>query len=800
MGYGPVTRRTFVGRSTATAIGVAAVLALLIGLIAQTGLARGAGPATTAPHDYVHYVRPWIGSNTGRWFQTVSACQPFGMIGITPDTELRIRFGGGGYVYKKTDICGFSHLHGWGLAAILVMPTVGGIDPASGPDGWKSPHRHANEVMTAGYHKVVLDRYNITAEITATARAGMHRWTFGSDGAADIFFDLHSPLAEANQTNAKAVKVGDREIAGWVHMQAGYEGASPDVGKVYFVARFNRPFASLRAWQKTNLGAVDAASGHPLLVYPRFLVSRGDALEMKIGISFCSAAQARKNLDAEIGSRDFSAVKAQSRAEWNQWLGKVDVTGGSEEQRIKFYTDVWHSLFGRQTLNDADGCYFDRMSNRIRQLPLCDGKPRHRVFNSDAFWWTMWNLNVWWGLAYPSVLEEWVHDSLLWYDNDPKHRIPWGNVNGGHSWVMLGAERTPLICHAAQMGMTGFDREKAYAALRQMHTSARAGGNGWLDGIDDYLALGYVAADSKIRDCVRSASLTVDDAYTDWVLAQLAKRLGHQADYDMFMRRAANWKNLWDGHYIRPRYRDGRWANFNPLIGTNKGYCEANAEQYSFFAVHDVPGMANLMGGFDKFTARLDADFRQAEPARFAFAEGQNGSEGTINYANQPNLQAAHLFNYAGKPWRSQYWARRVLAVAYGSVDASGGYAYGDEDQGQLGALSALLAIGLFSLRGGCEDPPIYEITAPIFDTITIRLDPKYCPAKQFVIKTYHNSPANHYIQAAKLDGRPLQNCWIFHHQLAAGKTLELWLGPQPNPRWGVAVPPCNSTARTIPP
>ena len=478
-----------------------------------SGIGRGTKQYRTA--DCVDYVRPWIGSNTGRWFQTVSGCRPFGMIGITPDTE----FGGRGYVYDKTDVYGFSHLHGWGLGAIMVMPTTSGVSPAGGPDGWKSAHQHTNEIMTAGYHKLVLDRYNITAEITSTARAGFHRWTFGSDGVADIFFDLHSVLGGTDQTDAQAAKVGDREIEGWVHMNAsggsGYEGESRDVGKVYFVARFNKPFASLRAWKKADLGAVNSAAGHPLVVYPRFQVKRGDVLLMKIGISFCNTSQARKNLDVEIGERDFQSIKDEARAEWNEWLGKVRVTGGSEQQRIKFYTDVWHTLLGRQTLNDVDGRYFDRMNNRIRQIPLVNGKPRHRVFNSDAFWWTMWNLNIWWGSAYPSVLEEWVQDSLLWYDNDPEHRIPWGNVNGAHSWIMLGAERTPLICRAAQMGMTGFDVEKAYAALRQMHMSSRVGGNGWLDGLDDYLKLGYIPYDAKIHDQSRTASLTCDDAYTD---------------------------------------------------------------------------------------------------------------------------------------------------------------------------------------------------------------------------------------------------------------------------------------------
>jgi len=273
--------------------------------------------------DYVDYVRPWIGSKTGRWFQTVSGCRPFGMAGITPDTELGSRYSGCGYVYQKPNIFGFSHLHGWGLGGILVMPTVGGVAPAQGPGGWNSVHQHSNEVMTAGYHKVLLDRYGITAEITSTARAGFHRWTFANDGAADIFFDLHSELSEADQVDAEVTKVSDTEIEGWVRLHANCEFAGGDVGKVYFVARFSKPFASLRAWKNADLGSVSSAAGHLLVVYPRFPVKRGEVLAMKIGLSFCGTGQARKNLDSEIGTRDFQAIRDESRAEWNEWLGKA---------------------------------------------------------------------------------------------------------------------------------------------------------------------------------------------------------------------------------------------------------------------------------------------------------------------------------------------------------------------------------------------------------------------------------------------------------------------------------------------
>ena len=710
------------------------------------------------------------------------------MISTTPGVESETPV----LITEKTDIYGFSHLHGCGLGAILVMPTLGGVSPAGGPDGWKSSHRHADETMTAGYHKVLLERYGITAEITSTARAGFHRWTYANDGVADIFFDLSSYLSEIDQANAEAVKVGDSEIEGWVRMKGYFEGDNDDAGKVYFVARFSRPFTSLNAWTDEDRGSVASAAGHPLVVYPRFSVKRGDVLTMKIGISFCDITGARRNLETEIGDKDFETTRRESREEWNKELGRVQVTGGSDEQRIKFYTDVWHTLFGRLTLNDADGRYCDRMGDTpvIRQLPMENGRPKHRVFSTDCFWWTMWNLNLWWGMTCPSVIEEWVHDSLLWCDNDPQHRIPWGICNGAHSWFMLGCDRTPLLCNAVQMGIKGISEQKIYDSLKRMHSSPRRGGVGWMDGLDDYLKLGYIPADGNLFDSCRSASLTVDDTYTDWVLAQLAQKLGRDDDYAELMRRSENWKNLWDGHYIRPRNRDGSWAAFDPLVGRNRGYCEANAEQYSFVPVHDVPGVAARMGGFAAYCDRLNADFEEAAKSNFSFFEGQHGGEGHVNYSNEPNLQAAHLFNHAGQPWRSQYWARQVQRHAFGRTDDEGGYALGDEDQGQLGAISALLAVGLFSLRGGCESPPIYEITTPIFDTVTIRRDQQCHSGNQFVIKTYDNSPENHYIQSARLNGKPLNDCWFYQSQFAAGGTLELWLGAKPNTAWGITPPP----------
>jgi predicted alpha-1,2-mannosidase len=453
------------------------------------------------------------------------------------------------------------------------------------------------------------------------------------------------------------------------------------------------------------------------------------------------------------------------------------VRGGSLAQKIKFYTDLWHVLLGRHKLDDASGdypVYMDSQPNprstaelRIERLPRDEeGNTTFHMYNSDAFWLTMWNLNVLWGLGWPELLDEFAACLVRYADNGGA--LPRGPSAGGYTFIMTGSPATSLITSAYQKGLLRkVDVEHAYATMKRNH---RPGGG---MGVDEF----YCAHGWKPD----SPGLTVQWAFEDWALAQMAGELGRTEDYRNFMKRASGWKAMFHSEIglILPKNRDGRWSTTDPLSG--RGWVEANAWQGTFSVSHDIGGLATLMGGAARLAARLNAAFEQAAATDFVYGYGS----GTVSYANQPGCSNAHVFNHAGHPWLAQYWVRQVNQAAYGAITPDAGYGGHDEDQGQMGGISALMSLGLFSLRGTCASEPIYEITAPVFDEITIELDQRYYPGESFRIKTYNNTPANLYVQRAALNGDPLENCWFPHREFARGGLLELWLGPEPNRSWG---------------
>ena len=369
--------------------------------------------------------------------------------------------------------------------------------------------------------------------------------------------------------------------------------------------------------------------------------------------------------------------------------------------------------------------------------------------------------------------------------------IPRGPTGHNYSFVMIGAHSTPFIVGAYMKGIRDFDVATAYEGMRKNHFPGGLMGHGHCEhqsavggGIEDYIRYGYVPIDGRPKGWIaESASATLEYAYDDWCLAQMAKALGKDDDYRMFLRRAGNYRNLFDREtrFMRPRQRDGAWLSpFDPMA--SKYWCETNAWQGTWFVPHDVEGLVRLMGGRETFNRRLNDTFERAVAADFVSPAA--GSCGYLDYGNQPSTAMAHLFNYSGAPWLTQKWVREVRQRTFGGATPDLGY-HGDEDQGQAGGLSVMMAIGLFQVRGGAEPEPIYEITSPIFDRITIHLDPDYYPGRKFVIVAKNNSAENCYIQSAALNGRPLARPWFYHRELVQGGTLELVLGPVPNKRWG---------------
>ncbi|MBT7161216.1 MAG: glycoside hydrolase family 92 protein [Victivallales bacterium] len=757
-------------------------------------------PSAKSP---AQWVDPLIDSASSRWIFFSSACRPFALVNLSPDTDIAGAWGSS-YLYHSETICGFSHVHAWQLAAVLVMPVCG--DHAGGPDveAYRSRFTHADEVCEAGYHAVSLLDHGVRAELTSTARVGVHRYTFAAEGDATVLLNLGGELGPCTMSGAFVELVGERELAGYVVNAP--TRRRPKEAVIHFVVQFSKPLAGFDGWQGENRVADGVVEGRDAGCRARFQVAAGEQLVVKVAISYCSVENARLNLAAECDHWDFDRVRAESQADWDQALGRIEIEGAEDRHHTKLYTDLWHSLLGRRLVSDVNGQYMDRTGPEpiVRRVPLDEtGRPAYHHFNSDAFWGAQWTLNTLWTLVCPDHVREMVNCLLDHYRNGGL--IPRGPSGGNYTFVMTGASSTPFVVAAYMHGIGGFDAELAYEGLRKNHFPGGLMSKAGYEhdtciggGIEHYIEHGFAPDGRKqVAFHVKGAGQTLEYAYQDWCLAQFALALGKQDDYELFMERAGNYRNLFDQEtgFIRPRLGDGSWLTpFDPF--SEEGFVEANAWQDTWFVPHDLPGLAQLFGGADAAASKLNQAFEMAAPANFAAQKQGGHGPVPINYGNQPSTQTAHVFNYFGKPWLSQKWARAVKEQTQGGTSPDLGYR-GDEDQGLMGSLGVLLAIGLFQMKGGADQDPIYEITSPAFERVTIHLD-----GGDFVISAMNQGQGNIYIQSAELDGKPLERCWIRRSELVGGGTLRLLLGLQPNCAWGSApelAPPAMSALAVEP-
>lgn len=758
-------------------------------------------PVVDDTTDPAGMVDPFIETTRGRYFFFISGCQPFGMIGAAPMTRNKNQ-GGGGYNYNDRHILGFPQIHAWMLSGLTFMPATEKVDVSGGEESWKSRFSHSGEIASPGYHRVYLEDYGVWVEQTATQRTSMYRLKYTKDDVASLLFNLGGHVATSTMVNASVEAVSDRCLEG-SFQTVGRLWGGPDSVKVFFVAEFERPFRRLDSWTPDGVtkNVEGLHTGYPSVarnegmsyhdapsagLMALFDVKAGEPLLVKMAISYTSLENARRNLAAESPAWDFDEVCSASRREWNDWLGKITVKGGTAAQKTKFYTDLWHTLLGRHKINDADGSYPDRTTGgriegknvinpqfKVRRIPLdSDGKPKFNMYNSDALWLTQWNQNTLWGLAWPVLLDDFSASMLEYASNGGL--IPRGPCGGGYSFIMSGSPATSLITSAYQRDLTRkWNPDKAYPVLLRNHMRGGMLGFNSECEFDFYLQNGYAPG---------RAGLTVQWCFEDWALSRMALKMGKNRDALRLASRTTGWRKCIhpELNLLLPKCEDGSWLHTDPL--SNWGYEEANAWQTTFGLSHDLAGLAEAMGGEDKACRMLEYAFVNSVDDNFVGSYGK----GYVSYANQPGLSTAHVFSHWGKPWLTQYWTRQVLDKAYGATSPFRGYGGHDEDQGQMSGVSALMAIGLFSVNGGSDINPSYEITSPVFDEITIKLDGDYYPGREFRIITHNNSAENCYITKATLNGKEHNSFLLPHEQFAKGGVLELWLGPEPVKSWGI--------------
>jgi predicted alpha-1,2-mannosidase len=761
----------------------------------------------------IKYVDPQIGSVHGRWFFYTPAALPFGMAKLAPHTNAAGSMGSwmpNGYDGRQTSIEGFGHFHEFQVGGVVAMPTTGELKTVPGtlknPDsGYRSRFDKTDEHSELGYYSVLLKDYNIKAEITATERVGFHRYTFPKAEKARIIFDIgHKQGESSTVTEAFAELVNKNEVEGFVETYPSY-ATFCDPGnrvKMYFVARLNKIPEQTGTFTDSIIHKnTHSTKGVNNGIYLEFNTSKNEVVEMQVGLSYTSVVNARLNLDTEAKSVSFNEVHKAATKRWNRMLGRIQAEGGRMQDLKKFYTGLYHALLGRGVASDVNGEYKLNGAG-VGQIPLDkNGNPKYHHYNTDGIWGGFWNLSQLWAMVYPDYFAEYVQSNIDFYKE-----TGWlhdGEAAGVYTNGVQTNFQGLLIASAYNCGLRNFDVETGYkAALKnEIEYHGRDLGNGKYD-LHWFVNLGYVPyKDTTISNgwvFNFGASHTLEYAFSSFAVAQMAKSLGHESDYQKLIKQANYWENIFDPEtkFIRPKLPNGKFiTEFDPMKPWD-GFQEGNAFQFSWYVPHNPAGLIKKMGT-ELFNKRLERTFTESRKTVFGGGkeiDSFSGLQKLYNQGNQPCLHQSWLFNYSGKPWLTQKWTRIICNEFYGTEPLHG-YGFGqDEDQGQLGAWYVMNALGLFDVQGHSSADPTFQFGSPIFDKVTIRL--RNNPKKTLVIETKNNSFKNRFIQKATFNNKRIENCWINREELMEGGTLIFKMDSVPNKNWGIKTPPPSMSTK----
>lgn len=772
-------------------------------LVICMSIIMGCSTSTSSTKALVDYVDPNIGTAHCRWFFYTPAAIPFGMAKLAPSTDAHLGNPGGwqavGYDFRHTSIEGFANFHEFQVGGVVFAPTVGELQTLPGelenPDGgYRSRFDKKDEVAAPGYYSVLLKDYGVKAELTAMKRVGFHRYTYPKTEQANLIFDIGNKQGESGEVkDAEVQYFEDGRVEGYVITSPVYvniyqKGA--DV-RMYFSAVLNKKPVQVGTFVKdvVNPGK-HQEKGPGAGLYMTFSTEEQEAVEVKVGLSYTSIENARFNRETEAADVTFDQAKKNATDVWNESLSRIYVEGGKETDKVKFYTGLFHALLGRGLASDANG-YYPKNNGTVGRIALDEeGNPVHQHYNTDAIWGGFWNLTQLWSLAYPEYYSDWIKSQLLVYQD-----TGWlGDGIACSKYVSgVGTNFTSLAIAAAyNCGIRDFDVKQGYeAALKnEVEWRGRLEGAGKMD-VRQFVERGYSPYEKRFDMVTREegsgfgASHTMEYSFSSFAVSQFAKHLGKEDDYKLLSNLSNGWKNLYDPEtrLIRPKDTKGNFLeDFNPLAPW-KGFQEGNAVQYTFYVPHQIDELVDLVGQ-ETFNNRLDSIFLLSQKNIFGGGKEVDAFAGlktVYNHGNQPNLHISWLFNFSGKPYLSQKWVRAILDEFYG-LEGIHGYGYGqDEDQGQLGAWYVMSALGLFDVKGLTEIDPKFQIGAPLFDKVTVRLNKDYYPGEKFVIEAKKQAVGDCYLQDISLNNRPQDTVQLPFSEVVKGGKLVLGLGASPN-------------------
>ena len=713
-----------------------------------------------ASTDYTQYVNPFIGTDfTGNTYPGAQA--PFGMVQLSPDNGLPGWDRISGYFYPDSTIAGFSHTHLSGTGAgdlydISFMPVTLPYKEAEAPLGIHSKFSHDDESATAGYYRVLLKDYNIHVELTATERCGIQRYTFPEARAA-IFLNLKKAM-NWDFTNDTQVEIVDsvtiqgyRFSDGWARDQ-----------HIYFRTRFSKPFTSVQIDTTAIIKDGDHI-GTATIARFDFDTQKDEQIIVSTAISGVSTEGAAKNLLAEVPDDNFDKYRNLTRDNWNRQLSKIEIVSNNTDDKVNFYTALYHSMIAPTIYSDVDGTYYgpDKKTHKT------DGWVNYSTF---SLWDTFRAAHPLFTYTEPERANDMVKSFIAFYEQNK--RLPVWNFYGSETDMMIGYHAVPVIVDAYLKGITDVDPEKALEAC-----IATANIDNYR-GIGMYKKLGYVPyniADSYNAENW-SLSKTLEYAYDDYCIAKMAEKMGKKEIADEFYKRSLNYKNLYNPatSFMQPKDDKGNFIkNFSPDEYTPH-ICESNGWQYFWSVQQDIDGLIALTGGKERFAQKLDSMFTYHPSADDELPIFSTGMIGQYAHGNEPSHHVIYLYNAVEQPWKTQQYAAKVMHELYQNSPAG---LCGNEDCGQMSAWYVFSAMGFYPV-----DPVSgkYEIGTPLFPEMQMHLS----NGNTFTVLAPTVSKENIYIQAVKFDGKPYSKSYITHEQIMEGATLEFEMGNTPGPVW----------------
>jgi predicted alpha-1,2-mannosidase len=718
-----------------------------------------------AGKNFTKYVDPYIGTGFhGHVF--VGASVPFGAVQLGPTNLSEGWDWCSGYHISDSTIIGFQHTHlsGTGigdLGDISFMPTTGPINVVKGTienpeSGYVSLFSHADEVVKPGYYKVKLKRYDIGVELTASARVGMHKYTFPASKEAHIVIDLKEGIGwdESSETYIKQVDQntieGYRFSNGWAESQ-----------RIYFTAVFSKPIKSFTVYDDSTLKSGNALTGNKVKGVLSFQTTKGEVVYVKVGISPVSSANALLNIKAEIPTWNFTKVIQDADDAWNKQLAKIEIKTDSLSQMRKFYTSFYHTMIAPSIFNDVNGEYWGT-----------DKKVHKNVGFNNLTTFSLWDTyrgnNPLATIVQPNHVNDMIHSMLAIYQQ--QGTLPVWHLMANETNTMPGSSALPVVADAILKGYTGFDMKLAYEALK-------ASAMDDFRGLKFVKSLGYIPADSVAESVSKGLEYAIDD----WCVAQVAKKMGKQDDYVYFSKRAENYKKYYDpkAGFMRGRLSENQWRTpYSPFISIHEhgDFSEGNGWEYTFLVPHDVEGLITLLGGTDKFNTKLDSLFTAAGDMGESKSPDVSGLIGQYAHGNEPGHSMCYLYAYSGQPWKTAEKVRFILDNFY--TDKADGI-IGNEDVGQMSAWYVLSALGFFPVNPANG---MYAFGSPTVNDAIFTLDNN----KKFHIKVLQNGPHNTYITGMKLNGVAYTKTYLKHSDIIRGGELEITMGSKPGTVWGI--------------